>query len=215
MPKNRSRKKNPLTLAFFKGNDANVQKDSAFFNFARNVLRFRTEFTLFPKPVCFASLPHQQEFKVKNRNLMKTCACFSTFCRSTKNKKKSTDYHIAVVEGRCHPTRYSLPRPPPTDYEFHSCILVVDKISKSIFVFNPWKIGIRPLVMNSIADIQPNLVRRIVKWYPSSVYKTYYYLEGNQTHQPDCRYRMMCVLRKIGSLPNCYLLDHFNWQLLN
>ena len=99
-------------------------------------------------------------------------------------------YHIAVVEGRCHPTKYSLPRPPPTDYEFHSCILVVDKISKSIFVFNPWKIGVRLLVMNSIADIQPNLVRRIVKWYPSSVYKTYYYLEGNQTHQPDSPTRL-------------------------
>ena len=86
MPKTRSRKKNPLTLAYFKDNDANVQKDSDFFNFARNALRFRTEFTLFPKPVCFASSPHQQEFKVKNRNLMKTCACFSSFCHSTKYK---------------------------------------------------------------------------------------------------------------------------------
>ena len=158
MPKTRSRKKNPLTLAYFKDNDANVQKDYDFFNFARNALRFRTEFTLFPKPVCFASSPHQQEFKVKNRTLMKTCACFSSFCQSTKYKKNS--YHIAVVEGRCHPTKYSMPRPPPTEYEFHSCILVVDKLTKSIFVFNPWKLGARPLVMNYISDIQPNLVRR-------------------------------------------------------
>ena len=215
MPKTRSRKKNPLTLAYFKDNDANVQKDYDFFNFARNALRFRTEFTLFPKPVCFASSPHQQEFKVKNRTLMKTCACFSSFCQSTKYKKNS--YHIAVVEGRCHPTRYSMPRPPPTEYEFHSCILVVDKATKSIFVFNPWKLGARPLVMTSISDIQPNLVRLIVKMYPvygPHSYKTFY-LGGNQASQPDCRYRIMCTLREIGKLPDYSLRNHFDWIELN
>lgn len=212
MPKNRLKKKqNVSTLAYFTGNDTHVQNDSAFFNFARYLLRYRTEFSIFPKPVCFASFLHQHEFKLKNENLMKSCACTSTFYRSTTVKK---DYHIALVEGRCHPTRYSLPRPPPTHYEFHSCILVVDKVSKSIFVFNPWKVGARPLVMNSVEDLQPKLVLRIVKKYPTSIYKTYY-LGGNQTHQTDCRYRMMCVLKKLGSLPNCSLLDHFDWIPLN
>jgi hypothetical protein len=106
-----------------------------------------------------------------------------------------------------------MPRPPPTEYEFHSCILVVDKLTKSIFVFNPWKLGARPLVINAISDIQPNLVKLIVKMYPDS-YKTFY-LGGNQTSQPDCRYRIMCTLKEIGSLRGYSLRDHFDWIALN
>jgi hypothetical protein len=90
-----------------------------------------------------------------------------------------------------------MPRPPPTECEFHSCILIVDKITKFIFVFNPWKLGKRPVVMASISDIQPNLVRRIVKMY-SKTYMTFY-LGGNQTHQPDCRYRIRVDV--IGRFP--------------
>jgi hypothetical protein len=91
-----------------------------------------------------------------------------------------------------------MPRPPPTECEFHSCILIVDKITKSIFVFNPWKLGKMPVVMASISDIQPNLVRRIVKMYNPKPYKTLY-LGGNQTHQPDCRYRIRIDV--IGRFP--------------
>ncbi len=36
-------------------NDRNVQNDRRFFNYVRHVLRFKTEFSIFPKPVCFAS----------------------------------------------------------------------------------------------------------------------------------------------------------------
>ncbi len=136
-----------------------ASEDLSATHYVRNVLRSKPEFSIFPKPVCFASFWHQQEFRNTNKHLTKSCACIKSFHRSTQVKK---NYHIAVVEGRCHPTRYSMPRPPPTEYEFHSCILVVDKATKSIFVFNPWKLGARPLVMTSISDIQPNLVRLIV-----------------------------------------------------
>ena len=208
----RTKKRNPLALAFFTGkkNDRNVQNDRRFFDYVRHVLRFKPEFGIFPKPVCFASSEHQGQFRNKNNHLMKSCSCINTFLRSTQVKKK---YHIAVVEGRCHPTKYSMPRPPPTEYEFHSCILVVDKLTKSIFVFNPWKLGARPLVMNYISDIQPNLVKLIVKLYPEK-YKTFY-LGGNQTSQADCRYRIMCTLKEIGSLRGYSLRDHFDWIALN
>ena len=211
------KKKNPLALAFFTGkkNDRNVQNDCRFFDYVRNVLRSKPKFSIFPKPVCFVSFWHQQEFRNTNKHLTKSCACIKSFHRSTQVDKKN--YHIAVVEGRCHPTRYSMPRPPPTEYEFHSCILVVDKATKSIFVFNPWKLGARPLVMTSISDIQPNLVRLIVKMYPvygPHSYKTFY-LGGNQTSQPDCRYRIMCTLREIGKLPDYSLRNHFDWIELN
>ena len=214
MPQKRSKGDNPLTMVHFQGEkNSNIQNESAFFNFARHLLRLRPEYRLFFQSVCFASYQHQVQYKQTNLQLVKDGACVKTFYRASMARNNGTVFHVAVIEGRCHPARDALPRPPPKEYEFHSCIVVLDKYMKSIFIFNPWKIGIRPRKLSVIGDIGPNLVQRLVKLYPNK-WQTFYN-GGSQNNLPDCRYHSLCILKRLGGLPDCCLKKHFKWVKLD
>lgn len=69
-------------------NDRNVQNDHRFFDYVRHVLRFKPEFNIFPKPVCFASSLHQQEFKQKNQSFHENLCVHQNFSSFYNCQKK-------------------------------------------------------------------------------------------------------------------------------
>jgi hypothetical protein len=58
-----------------------------------------------------------------------------------------------VVEGLSYPPRGAqVVR--SQFFEFHSCVVIVDPSRKRIWIFNPWRIGDRPRILNRVKDIQ-------------------------------------------------------------
>jgi hypothetical protein len=117
---------------------------------------------------------------------------------SLRKTKHNVDHlHVAVVEGLSYPLKGA--QVVRSQYfEFHSCVAIVDPARKRIWIFNPWRIGDRPRILNRVKDVQPNLVQRLVAMYRKRY--TVYYRGGNQYSSSDCRYKVLKFVMKMSEV---------------
>ncbi len=200
MPPQKKAGKNPHTMVYFK-DDKRIQNDEAFFGFIKHLLsRHRSCFKIFAKSVSFASQQDKRKYRKiftadGTASLVKRCACISSFFEETQHNVN--DLHVAVVEGLSYPPKGA--QVVRSQYfEFHSCVVIVDPTRKRIWIFNPWRIGDRPRILNRVKDVQPNLVQRLVAMYRKRY--TVYYRGGNQYSSSDCRYKVLKFVKKMSEV---------------
>lgn len=156
------------------------------------------DFKLFQKSVCFTDLKNKLKFR--GYVSQETCVTISTFKRHSGGVADLAGrLHVAVVEGTIGRVQRTRGGPiVPHWGEFHSCLVMVDKIFKRIYVHNPWQEGhARSRTVKALTDIRPRLVMTLVKCLLADNYDVYHY-SGKQVHTSDCRIHLLHFAKRLG-----------------
>ena len=199
--------KNPMSVAFYEHSD-NDQRDDLLFPYMSKLLGH--EFDLFPKSVCFLDIRNKKSWenvpqvgKYSTMRIQDICVCISTFEQLSKKLvgHKFRPY-VALVEGEIgrlseakkQTVAASLTK--SHDWEFHSCVVIVDIGMKRVFVMNPWREGeLRSGTVTCVSDIRVSLVKKLVRKY--SKFRVFH-TSGSQVHTSDCRVHCLRFIKKLA-----------------
>ena len=197
MTKEPKGKKTKHTIEYFKRGD-NDQQDHKLMDAMKEFLG--KGFKLFKQSVCFNGRVNKTQWKGVRGSMYQDCVCWKTFLRISHIYQHRP--HVALVEGVIGRIASSkLPRgvfqpEKGSGVEFHSLLVIVDPIMRTIGVFNPWLPGqVRSGVVKRVQDIRPKLVSRLL-----SQYKKYniYHSSGKQVHTSDCRVHCLRFAKLLG-----------------
>jgi hypothetical protein len=212
-----------FSIGFFE-RDANDQKDAYYFPFLKQLLN--NDIDIFPKPVCFGSRKDQKKHKKTPtdgvegiQTISKTCACLSSFLFQCN--KHQTRPQAALIEGKIG--RIVIKKGKRTEisvssdlWEYHSCIVFVDKERKTVLMQNPWRERTaRTRSVMRIADLRPHLFHKVAKNFGSY---DIYYKAGAQVGSSDCRVQLLRFAKAFGQTNIQTLLSNplaFGWKLLS
>ena len=211
-----------LSIAFFEKND-NDQKDAIYYPYLQQLLN--NDIDIFPKPVSFGNRKEQKKHKKTPTHgvngiptIAKTCGCLSSFLFQCN--KRQIRPQVALVEGKIG--RIVIKKGKRTQisvsgnlWEFHSCIVFVDKQSKIVLIQNPWRERTaRTRSVVRIADLRPHLLHEVAQKFRS--YKIFY-KAGAQVGSSDCRIQLLRFAKAFVQTNINTLLTNtlaFGWKLL-
>jgi len=201
--------KNPQSVAFYEHSD-NDQRDNLLFPYMSKLLG--NQFDLYPKSVCFLNAMNKKEWKgVPQVGILGTkliediCVCISTFERLSK-KLRDHMYrpYVALVEGeigrlsKAKEKKVASSVKKSHEWEFHSCVVIVDIGMRRVFVMNPWRAGeLRSGTVSCVSDIRVSLVKKLVRKY--SGFRVFH-TSGTQVHTSDCRVHCLKFITKMAKL---------------
>jgi hypothetical protein len=177
------------------------------------------EFYLYPKSVCFLNASNKKEWEGTiqagidgdAKFIGDICVCISTFNRESRSLRRNgiKNFHryrpyVALVEGEIGRLPEAKRKKIPAsltqshDWEFHSCVVIVDIFFKNIFIMNPWMPNkLRSGIVKYVRDIRVGLVKNLVQLYKG--FKVFH-TSGTQVSKPDCRVHCLKFIRKLGQL---------------
>lgn len=189
--------------------DDNDQDDVAYLRTVQSFLG--SGFRLYDKSVCFTNKKNKKKWKGVKNVSQATCVPISSFNRHSTRWIEG-DVHVAVVEGTTGRVqrRRGDPIVPPWG-EFHSCLVMVHKIFKRIYVHNPWREGLlRSRTVTRVNDIRPKLVMKMVKSLGDN-YHVYHY-SGHQVHTSDCRVQLLQFAKRLGKIGRNSFHKKIHWR---
>ena len=211
------RSKKALSIAYFQHSN-NDQRDDELFEFMEELLPPK-EFYLYPKSVCFLNASNKKEWEGTiqagidgdAKFIGDICVCISTFNRESRSLRRNgiKNFHrfrpyVALVEGEIGRLPEAKRKKIPAsltqshDWEFHSCVVIVDIFFKNIFIMNPWMPNkLRSGIVKYVRDIRVGLVKNLVQLYKG--FKVFH-TSGTQVSKPDCRVHCLKFIRKLGQL---------------
>jgi hypothetical protein len=144
-----------------------------------------------------------------------TTASISSFVKHSEIVKDVPGcIHVAMVEGtvgRVKTKKGAIIVPPWG--EFHSCMVIVDKIMKRVYVHNPWREKLlRSRSVKVINDIRPKLVIKLVKMLSPNY--NIYHNSGQQVHTSDCRIHCLHFAKRLGQFGREHFQQKMSWKLL-
>lgn len=200
--------KNPKSLAFYMHSD-NDQRDDLLFPYIRELL---PEFDFYTKSVCFLDDRNKNEWKgVPQAGIHGTkliadiCVCISTFEKLSKTLRdhKYRPY-VALVEGeigrlsKAKEKKIASSVKKSVEWEFHSCVVIVDIAMRRLFVMNPWKEGeLRSGTVSCVSHIRVCLVKKLVRRYSGF---RIFHTSGSQVHTSDCRIHCLKFIIQMSKL---------------
>lgn len=209
--KNRKHVPDPR-IAYFEHSD-NCQDDVKYLECLKNLLG--PQYSLYMKSVCFTNLKNKLSWRPYVSQI--TCSTIKTFVKHSQIVAEvAGGIHVAVVEGAMGriKTKRGATIVPPWG-EFHSCLVIVDKIMKRVFVHNPWKEHkLRSRSVKVVGDIRPKLVMKLVRELSDN--HDIYHSSGHQVYTSDCRVHILHFAQRLRE----YGREHFHrkmgrsWKLL-
>jgi hypothetical protein len=194
-------------IAHFEHSD-NDQDDVPFLECLQQLLG--PNYSLYRKSVCFTNRKNKRSWRPYESVSQRTSATIMSFVKLSENVADvAGGIHVAVVEGtigRVKPKRGPTIVPPWGT--FHSCLVMVDKTFKRVYVHNPWREKLlRSRSVKVVGDIRPKLVMKLVKKLSDNY--DIYHSSGDQVDTCDCRIRVLHFAQRLGQCGR----DHFHTKI--